>query len=134
MTFIVLNNVYGDGARSYRGQLDDRQLRFVSNLMKILPKDRRIVITAHIPLVHMSNRDKLLDILRGRGDVLALTGHMHAVSRNFLHGDDVTVHELVGGATCGFWWVGEKDWEGIPSALMQCRHPKRLFSYEFHTS
>ncbi len=131
VTFIVLNNVYGDGARSYRGQLDDRQLRFVSNLMKILPKHRRIVITAHIPLVHMSNRDKLLDILRGRGDVLALTGHMHAVSRNFLYGDDVTVHELVGGATCGFWWVGEKDWEGIPSALMQCGTPKGYFRMNF---
>ena len=131
VTFIVLNNVYGDGARSYRGQLDSRQLRFVANLMKILPKDRRIVLTAHIPLVHMSNRDRLLDLLQGRGDVLALTGHMHAVSRNFLHGDGVTVHELVGGAACGFWWVGEKDWDGIPSALMQCGTPKGYFRMNF---
>ena len=131
VTFIVLNNVYGDGARSYRGKLDERQLRFVANLMKILPRDRRIVLTTHIPLAHMSNRDELLELLRDRGDVLALTGHMHAVSRNFLHGDNVTIHELVGGATCGFWWVGEKDWEGIPSALMQCGTPKGYFRMNF---
>lgn len=131
VTFIVLNNVYGDGARSYRGRLDERQLRFVANLMKILPADRRIVITAHIPLVHMSNRDELIALLHDRGEVLALTGHMHAVSRNFIHGDNVIVHELVGGAACGFWWVGEKDWDGIPSALMQCGTPKGYFRMKF---
>lgn len=131
VTFIVLNNVYGDGARSYRGRLDERQLRFVANLMKILPADRKIVITAHIPLAHMSNRDELVALMKGRGDVLALTGHMHAVSRNFLHGDNVTIHELVGGAACGFWWVGEKDWDGIPSALMQCGTPKGYFRMDF---
>ena len=134
VTFIVLNNVYGDGARSYKGRLDDRQLRFVDNLMKILPADRRVVITAHIPLAHTSNRDELMSKLRGRGDVLALTGHMHAVSRYFHKGDDVTVHELVGGAACGFWWVGEKDWDGIPSALMQCGTPKGYFKFDFTPS
>ena len=131
VTFIVLNNVYGDGARSYKGTLDDRQLRFVNNLMKILPKDRQIVLTAHIPLAHISNKDELLEIIKDRGNVLALTGHMHAVSRNFMHGEGVTVHELVGGAACGFWWVGEKDWEGIPSALMQCGTPKGYFRVNF---
>lgn len=71
----------------------------------------------HIPLVHTTNSSALIEILEGRGNVLALTGHMHQVERNFLHGQDVCVHELVTGASCGFWWVGEKDWEGIPSAL-----------------
>lgn len=131
VTFIVLNNVYGDGARSYKGMFDDRQLRFVENLMKILPRDRRIVVTTHIPIAHTSNRKEFVEKLSGRGDVLALTGHMHAVSRYFHHGDDVTVHELVGGATCGFWWVGEKDWEGIPTALMQCGTPKGYFRFDF---
>lgn len=131
VTFIVLNNVYGDGTRSYKGKLDERQLRFVANLMKILPKDRRIVLTAHIPFAYMSNKEDLLNILKGRGEILALTGHMHAVSRNFIHGEGVTIHELVGGATCGFWWVGEKDWEGIPSALMQCGTPKGYFRVNF---
>ena len=131
VTFIVLNNVYGDGTRSYKGRLDERQLRFVNNLMKILPLDRQIVMTAHIPIIHMLNRNDLIAALRGRGEVLALTGHMHAVSRNFIHGDDVTIHELVGGAACGFWWVGERDWDGIPSALMQCGTPKGYFRMHF---
>ena len=72
-----------------------------------------------------------MNILKGRGDILALTGHMHAVSRNFIHGEDIIIHELVGGATCGFWWVGEKDWEGVPSALMQCGTPKGYFRINF---
>ena len=56
---------------------------------------------------------------------------MHQVERNFLHGQDVCVHELVTGASCGFWWVGEKDWEGIPSALMQCGTPRNYFVFDF---
>ena len=32
---------------------------------------------------------------------------------------------------CGFWWVGEKDWEGIPSALMQCGTPRNYFVFDF---
>ena len=85
----------------------------------------------HIPLVHTTNSSALIEILEGRGNVLALTGHMHQVERNFLHGQDVCVHELVTGASCGFWWVGEKDWEGIPSALMQCGTPRNYFVFDF---
>lgn len=133
VTFVVLNNVYGDGARSYKGRLDERQLRFVGNLVGILPPERRIVVTTHIPLAYTSNKDELMALLRGRGDVLALTGHMHAVGRYLHHGDGVTVHELVGGAACGFWWVGERDWDGVPSALMQCGTPKGYFRFDFTT-
>lgn len=129
--FIVLNNVYGKGTRSYVGKISDSQLRFVSNDLKLVPKNAQIVLCMHIPLVHTTNSSALIEILEGRGNVLALTGHMHQVERNFLHGQDVCVHELVTGASCGFWWVGEKDWEGIPSALMQCGTPRNYFVFDF---
>lgn len=129
--FIVLNTVYGDGPRSYKGMLDDRQLRFIKEDLKYVGADKRIVICAHIPLAYIKNREALTELLQGRGDVLAITGHEHCVSRNFIPGDGVTIHELVAGATCGFWWVGERDWEGIPSALMQCGTPKGYFRFNF---
>lgn len=129
--FIILNNVYGDGARGYRGRLSARQLRFVKQDLKYVPHDRLIVLSMHIPLAHTLNRGELLELLEGRGDVLAVTGHMHQVGRFFHQGEGVRVHELSAGASCGFWWVGEKDADGVPSALQQCGTPRNYFVLDF---
>lgn len=129
--FIILNNVYGKGTRSYIGKISDSQLRFVSNDLKYVGKNVQIVLCMHIPLAHTSNSSELLELLEGRGNVLSLVGHMHQVKRNFFHGKGLCIHELVVGASCGFWWVGEKDWEGIPSALMQCGTPRNYFVFDF---
>src|SRR3712207_8265829 len=42
----------------------------------------------------------------------------------------VRVHELGTGASCGFWWVGEKDWQGVPAALQQGGAPRNYFVME----
>ena len=130
--FIILNNVYGDGARGYRGYLSDRQLRFVRQDLQYVPQGTLIVLSMHIPLAHTRNRADLLRQLEGRGDVLAVTGHMHQVARFFHQGQGVRVHELSAGATCGFWWVGEKDAYGIPAAQQQCGTPRNYFVIDFN--
>ena len=145
--FIVLNNVYGQGARGYEGYLSERQLRFVSQDLRYVPRGSRIVLSMHIPLAFTKNRDALLQLLQERGEVLAVTGHMHQVERFFHHGPGVRVHELVAGASCGFWWVGERDADGnltavlceydpdgIPAALQQEGTPRNYFTIDFTRS
>jgi hypothetical protein len=56
---------------------------------------------------------------------------MHQVGRFFHQGPGVHVHELSAGASCGFWWVGERDADGIPSALQQCGTPRNYFVLDF---
>ena len=129
--FIVLNNVYGDGARGYTGYLSDRQLNFVRQDLQYVPDDVLLVLSMHIPLAQTKNRDQLLALLEGRGDVLAVTGHMHQVGRFFLEGRGVRIHELSAGASCGFWWVGERGVDGVPSALQQCGTPRNYFVIDF---
>ena len=129
--FIVLNNVYGKGKRGYVGCLTEAQLRFVANDLQLLPHDKQLVLAMHIPLAQTQNVSALLQLLEQRGRVLALTGHLHRVERYFLKSKGVIVHELSAGATCGSWWVGEKDWEGIPAALMQCGTPRGYFVFHF---
>ena len=129
--FIVLNNVYGEGVSGYTGRLSERQLNFVRQDLQYVPHDKLIVLSMHIPLAHTKNYDKLLVLLKGRGDVLALTGHMHQVKRFFLQGDGVRVHELSAGASCGFWWVGERGADGVPAALQQCGTPRNYFVLDF---
>lgn len=129
--FIIINNVYGKGTRSYVGKISDSQLRFISNDLRYVDKKAQIVLCMHIPLAQTLNSSDLFKLLEGRGNVLSLVGHMHQVKRNFFHGKGLCVHELVVGASCGFWWVGEKNWEGLPSALMQCGTPRNYFVFDF---
>jgi len=129
--FIVLNNVFPDGARGYKGRLSERQLSFVRQDLKYVPQGTLIVLSMHIPLAHTSNSSELISLLEGRGDVLVVTGHMHQVNRFFQVGRGVRLHELSAGATCGFWWVGEKDSDGVPAALQQEGTPRNYFVLDF---
>lgn len=129
--FIVLNNIWSDGGRRYEGRLTDRQLRFTANDLALVPADRLVVICQHIPLVYTKNKEQLLSLLRNRKQVLVLSGHTHQVSRHF---PAENVSELVAGASCGNWWTGEKDWQGIPTALMQCGSPRNYFVIDFEGS
>lgn len=132
--FIILNNVYGKGPRAYEGFLSERQLNFVRQDLKYVPQDHLIVLSMHIPFAFTKNRHDLLDLLKGRGHVLAITGHLHQVGRFFQQGDGVTIHEIGAGASCGFWWVGEKDGDGIPAALQQEGTPRNYFVVEFNNT
>jgi hypothetical protein len=129
--FIILNNVSGKGARGYEGRISDRQLRFVANDLRLVPTDRLVVVCMHIPLAFTANRAQLIALLGNYPHRLALSGHLHQVARFFPKADNIMVPELGAGAACGFWWVGEKDWDGIPSALQQGGTPRNYFQLHF---
>ena len=130
--FVILNNVYPDGKRGYKNHLSERQLRFVEQDLKHVPADRLIVLSMHIPIAYTDNRADLFRLLAGRGDVLAITAHLHQVARFFHESDGLRIHELGAGATCGFWWVGEKDADGVPTALQQEGTPRNYFMIDFN--
>lgn len=129
--FICLNNVYGEGARGYRGRVSAEQLSFIRSDLALVPAGRRVVLAMHIPLATTKNRDEVLSLLAGRGDVLVLSGHLHRVMRYSYALGDVRVHELGAGAAGGFWWVGERDWQGVPMALQQGGTPRNYFVVDF---
>ena len=106
-------------------------MTFIKNDLSYVPKDRFVVFCQHIPLVHTENIEDLKTLLNGRNKLFALSGHTHRVSRHFIPIGNAVMQELVAGATCGHWWVGEKDWLGVPSALMQCGAPRNYFTIEY---
>lgn len=127
--FIVLNNIYSkDNNRNYIGYVNEDQLNFVKQDLQFVPKDKTIVLCQHIPMIFTQNKLSILELLKDRNKVLILSGHTHTVGRHmFAH----NIQELVAGATCGNWWVGERDWLGIPTALMQCGTPRGYFTIDF---
>ena len=129
--FIVLNNVYPKGKRGYEGRFTAKQLRFVKNDLALVSDKKLVVIAQHIPMFAVKNKGEILSLLENRGQVLILSGHTHRVSRHYLNSN---IMEIVAGASCGNWWTGERDWQGVPSALMQCGSPRNYFLIQFNKS
>ncbi len=129
--FIVLNNVYPKGKRGYEGRFTAKQLRFVKNDLALVSDKKLVVIAQHIPMFAVKNKGEILSLLENREQVLILSGHTHRVSRHYL---SPNIMEIVAGASCGNWWTGERDWQGVPSALMQCGSPRNYFLIQFNKS
>lgn len=130
--FIVLNNVFSTGKRSYEGRISDDQLQFLANDLKNITERTQLVICQHIPMAYTRNRTEALRLLDGFSNVLILSGHTHQVGRHFYNGGNV--QEIVTGAPSGNWWTGEKNLHGIPDALMQCGSPRNYFTIDFKKS
>lgn len=132
--FMILNNVFATGKKNYVGRIPTEQMEWLRRDLAKVPKKKQLVVAMHIPARLTQNADSLYRIFEERGcrELLILSGHMHQVGRQIeTRPSGMNVHELCVGASCGFWWVGEKDGEGIPSALMQCGTPRGYFVFDF---
>jgi hypothetical protein len=129
--FIVLNNVYPKGKAGYEALVSSKQLTFLANDLKIVNHKQQVVVMMHIPLAFTQNKEVVLNLLDPFDRALILSAHLHAIER-FFH---KTAHQLIPewgvGATCGGWWTGERDVEGVPSGLMSCGSPRNYFMLDF---
>ncbi|MFC3552213.1 calcineurin-like phosphoesterase C-terminal domain-containing protein [Lysobacter cavernae] len=133
-SFIVLDDVvYRPGQKpSYIGGLRDDQIAFIEAYLATLPKDRRVVISVHIPLFEplpgvetfrRGDRERLFALLKDHRRVLLLSAHTHN-QRHYRHDAQTgwhgaqPLHEYNVGASCGAFWSGVKDAQGIPDTMM----------------
>ncbi|AKS41108.1 calcineurin-like phosphoesterase C-terminal domain-containing protein [Wenzhouxiangella marina] len=166
--FVALNNVVFpcgeadaamDGRRfcvddqrpRYNGRLPDTQLTWLANLLETVPKDRRVVLLHHIPLVSFSDADSPVHqtdntpaihaLLEGR-PALSVAGHTHTVE-NLAPGEwfegwpqhtgvgPLPFRHLIAGAAAGSWWMGDLELDGVPMAIQHMGSPRGLLSLEF---
>ncbi len=138
--FIALDDVMYDGdvtiekdgkkqrrRRTYHGELA-RHLTFVENDLKHVAKDALVVLMMHIPIVEVTDRARLFDLLKDRPHVFSISGHWHFQQHFFLDADDgwhgaEPHHHLVNATACGSWWSGAPDEFGIPHTMMRCGAP-----------
>ena len=131
--FIVLDDVITLPGQKpgYIGGLREDQFEFLETYLPTLSKQRLLVLAVHIPLFDESGRDtfrdqdraRLFGMLREFPHVLVLSAHRHA-QRHVFHGAGdgwqgaQPLHEYNVGASCGSYWSGIKDAQGIPDATM----------------
>lgn len=90
------------------------------------------ILATHIPFSQMKGQDSVIAMIPDVGRVLFVSGHTHSVARNGLNitkfdGVAVNTEEVIAGATCGSWWRGVKDENGIPYSVQNCGAPRGYF-------
>lgn len=166
--FVALNNVvYPCGAEDarregrefcvddnrprYNGRLPDLQLEWLANLLDHVPKNRRIVLLHHIPLVSFSDADSPIHqtdnaaaihaLLAGR-PALSLSGHTHTLE-NLAPGEwyegwqkqtgvgPLPFRHIIAGASSGSWWMGDFEYDGVPMAIQRMGAPRGVLMLDF---
>lgn len=153
---LALNNVQypctpeddnADGARpacedpgnspAYNGRLGEQTLDWIAEDLAEAPKDKRVVVATHIPLVSHSGADsaqhqtddvtELYELLEGR-EALSLSGHSHWIE-SMVEGDSLGAWEeavgvtavpfdhIIAGAVSGDWYAGDYDVNGQPMSF-----------------
>lgn len=120
--FIVLDDVFWEGD-GYKGTLGAEQLTFVKNDLKHVPEDQLVVLMMHIPMISLTDKEDLYEVLKDRPKTFSLSAHWHRQAHFFIDRPegwlrDDAHHHLVHATVCGSWWSGAKDENGIPHATM----------------
>ncbi|NLR91899.1 calcineurin-like phosphoesterase C-terminal domain-containing protein [Flammeovirga agarivorans] len=132
--FIAINNVTTIKGIQYKDYIPKERMDWIRNDLSVVPKDRLIVFLQHIPLGHMleESRNELMEMISEFPYVSSFSGHLHAMTHMYLpYGENNILHEVVTGATCGLWWGGELDLDGIPHGLMGDGSPKGYYLAHF---
>lgn len=137
--FIVLNNVnyFGWDEKNnkqgdYFGGLDKTQFEWLKNDLLFVPEDYLVVLNTHIPFLEIFTDPKILEELNkllGHRKVLKLSGHTHAIQTYW---DILGKSEgVIAGSSCGSWWTGPNNEDGIPVATSMDGSPKGYFVFQF---
>lgn len=137
--FIVLDdNLYPDprGGKGLWAGYTEKQLAFVENDLKHVAKDQLIVLVNHIQMNMVNensfrkpDRQRLFELFRGYTNVLALSAHTHQHQQFFYDKadgwpNDTPLHEFNVGATCGNWYSGRINEQGVADATMSDGTPR----------
>ena len=133
--YIALDNVMYHGedeGKKYHGELDEKQLEFLKNDLKYVPKDMLVVPMMHIPIRHMrdTSRDALFALIKDYPHNFSLSAHRHFQYHDFFDSERGWVnavnpehHHLVASTCSGTWWGGQYDEHGVTVATQRDGSP-----------
>lgn len=138
--FIILDDIlYPDprDSKGYWGGFREDQFKFIENDLKFVPKDHLIVLVFHIPISEFEGGDpfndehraRLFKILKDFPNTLSISAHTHWQSQDFFTAKEGWLqegkhHHLNIGASCGDWYSGRLDDNGVPISTMRDGTPK----------
>jgi 3',5'-cyclic-AMP phosphodiesterase len=118
--FMILNSLEVTVKHKYIGEIDDKQIEWITDELKNTDRKTPVVISTHIPFITANtqkysgttipndsseviyNGKKVLDLFTGYNLKLVLQGHLHTVEDICIDG----IHFVTGGAVSAAWWTG----------------------------
>lgn len=138
VSFIVLDIVDMQSGK-YKAGLGERQLAFIRNYLRHVPRSNLVVLLMHIPLAELpeAERRELFDNLAPFPHTLSFSAHTHIQFHQFFTSEQgwngSRPHHHVNTVTaCGSWWTGVPDPEGIPHTTMRDGAPNGYLIAEFN--
>lgn len=135
--FLVLDDVlYPDPRRGkgYWGGFREDQKRFIENDLRLVSKDKLVVVAFHIPMldenaIRPQDKQFLFDCLKDFPHVLLMSAHLHRQIQLFHTAEDgwkgeKPLHEFNAGATCGDFYSGYLNADSVPCSQMSDGTPK----------
>lgn len=137
--FVVLEDIlYPDprDGQGYWGGLRPDQLQFLENDLKLVPKDKLVVLLMHIPLFEENgdsfrdaDREKILSLLSPFANTLSMSAHTHYMKQTFFAKKDgfegaKPHHHFNIGTPSGDWYSGKIQADGTPESTMRDGSPK----------
>lgn len=127
---LVLDNIIHPdpaGGKYPASGLREDQKEFIANDLRLVPDDKLIIVAAHVPFIRHWHLPGTVDFLFGELErfehVLLLSAHLHTVQHIYHDAKSgwngkTPLHEINVGATCGSWYSGFLDGNGIPESRM----------------
>lgn len=122
--FMILDDIYLTERGVYTGKLDNEQLAWIKEDLKLVDQNSPVAICVHIPMITsatqlargslaanpeglvMSNSREVLQLFSEHNLKLVLQGHLHYLEDIYVQNQ---VHFITGGAVCGRWWSNEPE-------------------------
>ncbi len=134
--FLILDDIlYPDprDGKGYWGGFRADQLKFIENDLKLVDKNKLVVLSFHIQMTaeregeshfRTEDRQKLFDILKPFENVLMMSAHTHKQTQLFYGKSEgwegvKELHEINMGTTSGDWYSGEVNAQGVPVSTMR---------------
>lgn len=134
--FVVLDNIVYHGGKVYEEAIDERQLDWLAEYVKLLPRGSRLCIAMHAPFqkywrnfARMGNGDRLLEIVSDF-EVHFITGHTH-INSNCDVAPGAIEHNVA--QVAGNLWHAPLNQDGTPRGYQLFREGPSGLEWQYKT-
>ena len=118
--FVCMRDIIYDSdtdASSYHGGFTDAQFAWLQQDLANVPKDKMVVLCVHIPIVGITSREHVSDVLsllKKYAAAKVFSGHTH-YKRYQASLSSTGIAEHIHSAVCGQWWWSNIEGDGCPN-------------------
>lgn len=125
MRNVIFSSPVTSGTGNYHGGFTDRQFEWLKQDLAMVPKDKLIILSVHIPVYNCTDKtigslntgtniSNVLNLLGQYDNVRIMSGHVHT-QRTYIHSNGIVEHNSA--SVAGAWWNLCVSGDGCPNGF-----------------